>query len=76
MRFRNRVREVRLRRGLSVAELSRRSGVSTQTIFAIEGDENRGARWQVALALCKALNDVGLFWVERETDDLPPDEGV
>jgi transcriptional regulator with XRE-family HTH domain len=76
MRFRNRVREVRTARGLSVAELARRSGISKQTIFTIEAREYVGTRASVQLALCRALNDTGLFWIEREPGDLPPDEGV
>lgn len=76
MRFRNRVHEIRLLRGLSVAELSRRSGVSTQTIFAIEADEGYPARGPVQLKLAIALNEPLLFWIEREPDDLPPDTEV
>lgn len=76
MRFRNRVRVVRLQRGLSVAELSRQSGISTQTIFALEPDNGYAPRGMVQLKLCLALNDTGLFWIEREASDLPPDEGV
>jgi transcriptional regulator with XRE-family HTH domain len=76
MRFRNRVREIRLSRGLSVAELSRQSGVSKQTIFTIEADEGYGARAAVQLKLAITLNETLLFWIEREASDPPPDEEV
>lgn len=76
MRFRNRVREVRVQRGLSVAALARDSGVSTETIFAIERDNGHPPRGTVQLKLCIALNETNLFWVEREAGDLPPDAGA
>jgi transcriptional regulator with XRE-family HTH domain len=73
MRFRNRVRSVRLDRRLSVAALAKLSGVSTETIFSIERNEHHSPRGSVVLKLCAALNDPGLFWVERESGDVPPD---
>jgi transcriptional regulator with XRE-family HTH domain len=73
MRFRNRVRVVRHARGLSVAALARLSGVSHQTIFSLERDDGYAPRGQVQLRLCMALNDTGLFWIEREAGDVPPD---
>lgn len=76
MRFRNRVRVVRVQRGLSVAALARASGVSTETIFTIERDNGHPPRGAIQLRLCIALNETSLFWVEREPVDLPPDEGV
>lgn len=76
MRFRNRVRAIRLDRGLTVAALSQLAGVSKQTITDIERDDGHPPRGRVQLRLCIALNETHLFWVEREAGDLPPDEGV
>lgn len=77
MRFRNRVRAVRVQRALSVAALARRSRVSTQTIFDIERDDGHAPRGMVQVRLCEALNCTSLFWVERTDADPPaPDEGV
>jgi DNA-binding XRE family transcriptional regulator len=72
MRFRNRLREIRLARGLSAAELARRSGISRQTIFTIEANPDYAPRGLVQLALCQALNEERLFWVEREAGDEAP----
>lgn len=76
MRFRNRVRETRNQRRLSVAALARLSDVSTETIFSLERDENYAPRVGVMLKLCQALNETNLFWIEREPSEPPPDTGV
>jgi putative transcriptional regulator len=50
----NRVKEVRKERGMSVAELARRSKTSRQTIYKIE-DKNAVPNGLSMLLICEAL---------------------
>ena len=61
--IRNRVRELREDRGLSQSELARLTGVTRQTIVAIErGDYNPTIK--LCVEICKALGKTldELFW--------------
>ena len=63
--IRNRVRELREDRGLSQSELARLTGVTRQTINAIErGDYNPTIK--LCLAICRTLGRTldELFWEE------------
>jgi transcriptional regulator with XRE-family HTH domain len=52
--FAHQVRDARLRRGLSVAEVAERVGVSTASIYFWEGDRVRPREANLT-ALCKVL---------------------
>lgn len=51
----NRLQAVREAQGLSVTDLSRRSGVSRQTIYSIEGDREYTPLGSVMARLASAL---------------------
>jgi putative transcriptional regulator len=68
-RLRNRVADVRRARGWSQRELGRRSGLSRQTISAIEsGSERNQPRADVMVRLAEVfgLELADLFWTETE----------
>jgi DNA-binding XRE family transcriptional regulator len=68
MSIRNCVRLTRLRRRLSVTELHRRTGLTRQTIYAIERDNGYTPKADVMFRLSQALNEdvATLFWSEPE----------
>jgi putative transcriptional regulator len=68
-RLRNRVADVRRARGWSQRELGRRSGLSRQTISAIEsGSERNQPRADVMVRLAEVfeVEMADLFWTETE----------
>lgn len=68
--IRNCVRQVRLRRRISVSELARRSGVSRGTVYNIERDDARRDPTGTAMfAIARALNEdvATLFWDDPQT---------
>ena len=52
----NDLKAVREWRGMTITELSRRSGVARQTIYYLEGDKKRSARIATMDALARALD--------------------
>lgn len=66
--LRNRVREARQGKGWTQRELARRTGLSRQTLSAIEA--GRLPRHEVTERLCSVLEvDLGsLFWTETVAD--------
>lgn len=52
----NKLKELRYRRMMNASELSRRSGVSRQTIWKIEHEPNKKVRSDTMFALAKALD--------------------
>ena len=69
-RLRNRIADVRRARGWSQRELGRRSGLSRQTISAIEsGSERNQPRADVMVRLAEVfeVEMADLFWTETET---------
>lgn len=61
MEVSNRVKEVRLERGMPVAELARRVGVTRQTIYTIEAGKDSstvGVMRRVAAALGVSLSEI------------------
>ncbi len=69
-RWVNRLREIRALRGLTLTELSRRSGISRQTLSAVESDPHYVLRSELMLQLARTLGDPGLFQIE---DGAPED---
>lgn len=63
-RWTNRLREIRALRGLTLTELSRRSGISRQTLSAVEADPHYALRAELMLRLAQTLGDPGLFRIE------------
>lgn len=65
---RNTVRASRLRRGITLVELARRTGLHRLTIIDIEKDDGSPVKSDTMFALARALNtEVGsLFWDEPE----------
>lgn len=55
--MRNRLKEVRDEKGVTVAELARKSGVSRQTIYNIETNENASVRSNTMESLARALEE-------------------
>ena len=53
--MKNRLAEVRIRKGWSEAQLARKAGVSKSTICAIENGVTKNPSIYVAYKLCKAL---------------------
>lgn len=53
--MKNRLADVRIRKGWSEAQLARKAGVSKSTICAIENGVTRNPSICVAYKLCKAL---------------------
>lgn len=53
--MKNRLKEIRWRKGWSEAELARRAGVAKSTICAIENGTVKHPSIDVAYKLCKAL---------------------
>lgn len=74
MKFRNRVKALRLERGLSVAALARKAEVSEPTVFEIERDNGYEPRVSVVTKIAEALGAPDAFWLEA--DDVAADEGV
>ena len=71
-----RVREVRIRQGLSQEELSEKSGVSAANISRIETGETKNPRPSTMRRLASALGvSVYALWIEedKKTDD--PSQG-
>lgn len=54
--MKNRLKEIRWRKGWTEGDLQRRSGVSRSTICEIENGVNQHPSIDVAYKLCKALN--------------------
>ena len=73
MRMRKRVRARRIERGLSQAELSRRTGLHRFTIRLIERDTGYAPTGAVQLRLAEALGrgTHELFWSEPDNAPLP-----
>jgi putative transcriptional regulator len=71
--LRNRVREARLRKKLSQRELGRLSGLSRQTINAIEISDDYRPSGDVMVRLAEVLEmDLGsLFWTEAAVEKVP-----
>lgn len=66
MRLENSVRERRLERGWTQEELARATGVSRQTIHAIEkGGYEPSVRLALELAASLAASVSDVFWVSR-----------
>jgi len=66
----NRVREWRVRQGLSQSALAAMVGVSRQTIWAIEaGDYNPTVRLALSLADSLRASIGELFWLTAREDD-------
>lgn len=63
-RWVNRLREIRALRGLTLTELSRRSGISRQTLSAVENDPHYVLRSELIVKLAQTLGDPDLFRVE------------
>lgn len=63
----NRLREMRIQRGLTQEELADKAGVSRQTISGIESGQY-GPSLSVALRIARALNSTldSLFWLQQE----------
>lgn len=53
----NRLKQVREDKGVSISELARKSGVSRQTIYNIEMDENASVRSSTMESLAQALEE-------------------
>lgn len=52
----NKLRDTRIRRGMSISELARRSKTSRQTIYAIEKGETKNVSGNLMFALADALD--------------------
>ena len=72
--LRNRVREVRTKLGISQRELVRRTGLSRQTLSAIERDNGYSPNGTVMASLGQALDaDLGdLFWIDTTEPEQVP----
>ena len=61
----NRLRQIRLEKGMTISELARRAKVTRQTIYNIEGDPNAGVSYRVmariALAMGVKASDIFLI---------------
>lgn len=57
----DRIRMARLEQGLSVAELSRRTGIAKKSIFSIEVNHRAGSIWTLA-GIAKELH-ISLDWM-------------
>ncbi len=68
MRLRNQVRRMRLERGLSQREMARLTGLSRQTLYAIERDDgyDTSSRIQGAIAGMLGVPTAACFWHEAE----------
>lgn len=68
MAYRNRVAEVRRRRGYSQLGLARKAGIARQTLVTIEANPAHRATPAVVERLAEALGDKpgSLFWFEPE----------
>lgn len=51
----NKLKKVREDKGVSISELARKSGVSRQTIYNIETDENASVRSSTMESIARAL---------------------
>lgn len=69
MRLRNRVRITRLLRGIHQETLAREAGISRHTLGRIERDDGYEPMGTVMRKLATALDDEGLFWMERTGDE-------
>lgn len=54
--MKNILKEVREKKGVTIAELARKADVSRQTIYNIETNENAGVSSTVMEAIAKALD--------------------
>ncbi len=62
------IREKRMERGLSLAELARSSGHSVSTLHGIENGDNQNPRFRIIIDLCKAL-DISLDEMRNAFDN-------
>lgn len=62
MQLRNRVRQVREERKLSQETTAELAGISRTTLSLIEQDNGHEPIGSVMTALCRTLDDAGLFW--------------
>lgn len=65
MRLRNRVRATRVLRGITQTRLASEAGISRLTLRLIERDDGYEPTGHVIVAVANALNDEGLWWIER-----------
>lgn len=76
MRLRNRVRITRLLRGIHQETLAQTAGISRNTLGKIERDNGYEPSSEVIRKLATALDDTGLFWLERDGSEIPADKEV
>lgn len=65
------LKQLLTQRGMSVSELSRRAGVSSQTLYSLIKRDNMKADFDVLLKICRALDaPVSVFYGGGEQDEL------
>jgi len=70
-RLRNKVREVRTERGLSISELAAESGIDRHVVGVIDRDAGHEPSYRTSLRLAEVLGEPveSLFWSERIDGD-------
>lgn len=73
MRLRNRVRQVREERGISLRRLARLAHTTRVTLRLVEADDSHPVTDRVKLGIAEALNmdPAALFWYERQPVEEP-----
>jgi DNA-binding XRE family transcriptional regulator len=69
MRLRNRVRATRVLRAITQTALAKEAGISRLTLRLIERDDGYAPMGAVMVALARALDDEGIWWMERTGDE-------
>jgi transcriptional regulator with XRE-family HTH domain len=69
VRLRNRVRATRALRGITQSALAEWAGISRMTLRRVERDDGYVPWGTVMVALANALDDEGLWWMERDGNE-------